>query len=128
MDTLEISLFLRVLFVLSSAVSIALYFRLAFTNPGFIMGSGADVEKRAGAYNPKHYQVESDKKAKPQQDKTETFKDADHKRKLSFLTSKLTAKSKPGGRQMIKHVELPALSDQPNNQIMSTNSGLDDVS
>jgi hypothetical protein len=45
---------------------------------------------------------------------------------LSFLTSKLTAKSKPG--QHIKHVELPALSDQPNNQIMSTNSALDEMS
>lgn len=28
------------------------------------MGSVADVDKRSGAYNPKDYQVESDRKAK----------------------------------------------------------------
>jgi len=39
------------------------YFKVALTNPGYILGSEADVEKRAGAYDPKHYQVNSDRKA-----------------------------------------------------------------
>ncbi len=45
------------------------------------MGSSTDVEKKAGAYNPKDYQIESERKvAKPEKQ---------HFRKLSFMTSKL---------------------------------------
>jgi hypothetical protein len=36
-------------------ITIILYFKVACTNPGYILGSEADVEKRAGAYNPKDY-------------------------------------------------------------------------
>ena len=34
---------------------IVFYFFVACKNPGFIMGSNADVVKKAGAYNPKDY-------------------------------------------------------------------------
>ena len=59
-----ISLILVGLFGISTVVAIIFYYRVACTNPGYIMGSAADVDKRSGAYNPKDYQVESDRKAK----------------------------------------------------------------
>ena len=42
------------MFVLTSA-TIVTYLQVAFTNPGYIKGNKDDVEKKAGAYNPKHY-------------------------------------------------------------------------
>ena len=41
------------------------YLRVAWTNPGYLIGSAADVEKKAGAYDPKDWiinvsNVESD--------------------------------------------------------------------
>jgi len=41
--------------MLFTITSIIFYFFVACKNPGFIMGSNADVVKKAGAYNPKDY-------------------------------------------------------------------------
>jgi hypothetical protein len=60
----QISPFGCFMFVVSTIGAIILYFCVACTNPGFIMGSVEDVESRAGPYDPKHYQVESDRKVK----------------------------------------------------------------
>lgn len=51
----KVNLYLILLFGLQSALAIIFYFKVACTNPGYIMGSEEDVEKRAGAYNPKDY-------------------------------------------------------------------------
>lgn len=59
-----ISLIMVGLFGISTVVATILYFKVACTNPGYILGSAADVDKRSGAYNPKDYQVDSDRKAK----------------------------------------------------------------
>jgi hypothetical protein len=58
----EVSISLIILLFLSTSLTLYFYFKVALTNPGYILGSEADVEKRAGAYNPKHYQVNSDRK------------------------------------------------------------------
>jgi hypothetical protein len=50
-------------FAITSLTSIILFFCVAMRNPGFIQGSKTDVTRRAGAYNPKHYQIESERKA-----------------------------------------------------------------
>ena len=36
------------------------YLRSAWTNPGYLIGSAADEAKRAGAYDPKMYAVNTD--------------------------------------------------------------------
>jgi hypothetical protein len=51
----SVNLYLMLLFGLQSVLAISFYFKVACTNPGYIMGSEEDVEKRAGAYNPKDY-------------------------------------------------------------------------
>lgn len=43
------------IFLMSTFAAVFCYIMLAFCNPGYIMGSGQDVERRAGAYNPKDY-------------------------------------------------------------------------
>ena len=52
------------MFVIATILAIILFFCVACTNPGYIMGSAEDVKNRAGAYDPKHYQVESGRKVK----------------------------------------------------------------
>ena len=53
-----------VVFALISLAAFYLNYYLACTNPGFLMGSEKDVQKLAGSYDPKHYQVQSDRKVK----------------------------------------------------------------
>jgi len=48
---------LTVMFGVSCLLAFIFYFLLACTNPGFIIGSGKDVERKAGAYDPKDYQI-----------------------------------------------------------------------
>jgi hypothetical protein len=74
-------------------ISISLYFYIACTNPGFLIGSGQDVERRAGAYDPKHYQIDSERKQKPgaAQDENDFAKNP-HTRKISLLTLNLAKK------------------------------------
>ena len=50
-----LSTFQLILMFLSTSLAVVMYCKVAFTNPGYIKGNEADVEKRAGAYNPKHY-------------------------------------------------------------------------
>jgi hypothetical protein len=70
------------------------------------MGSSADVENRAGAYDPKDYQVESERKV------TKPVKE--HFRKLSFMTNKLKTKPRQDTRT---HFELPPLNQYSSNTI-----------
>lgn len=58
----ELPTLLTGIFTISTITAIIFYFILAFTNPGYLIGSGTDVNRRAGAYNPKDYQVESNRK------------------------------------------------------------------
>ena len=51
----NVSVKLTIAFMLFTITSIVFYFFVACKNPGFIMGSNADVVKKAGAYNPKDY-------------------------------------------------------------------------
>ena len=38
-------------------LTVIYYLRVAWTNPGFLIGSAADVAKKAGAYDPKDWIV-----------------------------------------------------------------------
>jgi hypothetical protein len=102
----EVSGLLIGIFAISSCVAIYFYFLVACTNPGYIMGSSADVESRAGAYDPKDYQVESERKV------TKPVKE--HFRKLSFMTNKLKTKPRQDTRT---HFELPPLNQYSSNTI-----------
>jgi len=42
------------MFLLTVAATVT-YLKVALTNPGYIKGNKDDVDKRAGAYDPKHY-------------------------------------------------------------------------
>lgn len=112
----DVPTFVILLFMFSTGSAILCYFMLACSNPGFIMGSGSDVERRAGAYDPKDYQVESDRKVKQAELESHALRAVkSHNRKLSFLTQKLTTKSRQNARS---HFELPPLAHNgtpPNN-------------
>jgi len=58
----EISFKLMSFFGLVTIGAIVLFMMVACTNPGYIQGSQTDVGRRAGAYNPKDYQVNTERK------------------------------------------------------------------
>ena len=79
--------------LLLTSLTLLTYLQVALTNPGYIKGNKDDVDRRAGAYDPKHYQVNSERK-KVRASEDTTLERAKHSHKLSYLSTVLSKKSR----------------------------------